>query len=169
MSTVEGIALGVILLFSIVGMKSGLLHSIGALIGLVVGVALATRLYQPFASFLLPFFNNNEVAASLTSFILIFVFLSRVIGFLIAVTLKPLGIVPGVALLNALGGLGFGLIEGVLLIGIVLSFTDRLPISDALSRQISDSSILATLVSISHVLTPLFPSALRKARELLPT
>lgn len=169
MSTVEGIALGVILVFGLVGLKSGLLHAIGAVVGLVVGVLLASRLYEPFASFLLPFFNNNEVAASLTSFILIFVFLSRVIGFLIGITLKPLGLVPGVGLLDALGGLAVGLVEGVLLIGIILSFADRLPLSEAMSRQLGESAILGTLVTISHLLTPLFPSALRKARELLPT
>lgn len=167
MSTLEITLLAVIIGFGLVGLKAGLVQSIGSIIGLVIGTAVATRTFDDVGGFLLPLFGGNQIAAAVTSFIIIVLLVSRGVGILVYLADKAFGIIPGVNILNRLGGLLFGLIEGALLIGVIFSLSSRLPLSESTQSMIADSRLIQFTVTVSKWLLPLFPEALEKTKTII--
>ncbi|MFH1171788.1 MAG: CvpA family protein, partial [bacterium] len=131
MTTLEILLLVVVLGFGIAGFGAGLIQAIGSLVGVFVGTAVATRSYERVAGIALPIFGGNEIAASITSFIFLFLVTSRLVGLIVHIldkAFKFLAIFPGLKMLNRLGGFALGIIEGILVIGVVLNLVLRLPL-----------------------------------------
>ena len=74
-------------------------------------------------------------------------------------------VVPGLKMLNRLGGAIFGFLEGGLFIGMSLQFISRLPISDKFAQTIADSQFGAYFLKLTAWLVPLFPSILKNATD----
>ncbi len=154
------------------GFWTGLIQSIGGVIGLFVGEILASRYYEHYASWVAPVFNGNQILAKVFAFILIFLIVSRLVGMLFWFVNKVfhfIAIVPGLKLVNKLGGAIFGFIEGSLFIGIVLQFLVRLPISVAFAGTINNSKIALYFLSITTWLVPLFPKIIKQATDATKT
>jgi uncharacterized membrane protein required for colicin V production len=172
--------LDILIILSIIGyvwggFAAGLIHAIGSLVGMFVGIIVAARTYDQFGNVLEPTFGGNGVFADIAAFILLFLIVSRLIGvafYFVNKMYNLIAIVPGMKLLNKIGGAVFGLIEGGLFAGITLQFMTRLPISTPLSAAIDDSALAQWSLSIAAWLVPLFPAALKDAEntinQLLP-
>lgn len=171
MTTLELILLAVVLGFGIGGFATGLIQAIGSLIGVLVGTTVATRAYDDVASLALPLFGGNQIAAAVTSFILIFLFTSRLVGLVVHLVDKAykfLAIFPGLKMLNRIGGFVLGIVEGAFVVGVVLTLVTRLPLSESTQTTLHASFWLQTFLAIGGWLLPLFPEALEKARSTLP-
>lgn len=165
--------LDILILLSILGyvwggFVTGLIQSIGGLVGLFVGTIVATRTYDHFGNLLTPVFGGNGVLADIAAFIILFLLVSRLIGlafFLVDKMFNLIAIVPGMKFLNKLGGAGFGLLEGALFTGITLQFITRLPISLPFGDTINNSAMAQWSLSLAAWLVPLFPDVLKQAEN----
>jgi uncharacterized membrane protein required for colicin V production len=170
MTFVELALIAVVCGFGIAGFASGLIQAIGSLIGVFVGTAVATRTYATVAGFALPLFGGNEVAASIVSFIVIFLVTGRLIGLIVHLldkAYKFLAFFPGLKMLNRIGGFVLGLLEGAFIVGVVLNLLIRLPLSPETVQTIHDSQWLSNFLALGGWLLPLFPKALEEARDLI--
>lgn len=150
------------------GFWTGLIQSIGGVIGLFVGQFVASRYYEHFAGTVAPVFGGNAIAGKVFAFILIFLLVTRLVGvafFFVNKIFHLFAIVPGMKLVNRLGGAAFGLIEASLFIGISLQFLTRLPISTGLAQTIHDSAVASYFLGISVWLVPLFPKIIKQAED----
>ena len=68
--------------FVMFGFMTGLIHALGALIGVVAGTAVASRVFVPLADKYSYFFAGNENVAKIVIFILVFVIVNRLVGLL---------------------------------------------------------------------------------------
>ncbi len=150
------------------GFWTGLIQAIGGVIGLFLGQIIASRYYERFADTVAPVFGGNAVAGKIFAFILLFLLVTRLVGvafWLVNKVFHMFAIVPGMKLINRLGGAIFGFIEASLFIGISLQFLTRLPISGGLASTVKDSQIATYFLNITGWLVPLFPQVIKQAQD----
>lgn len=150
------------------GFWTGLIQSIGGVIGLFVGQFIASRYYEHFAGWVSPVFGGNVIFSKIFAFILIFLLVTRLVGvvfFLVNKIFHLFAIVPGMKFMNRLGGAIFGFIEASLFIGISLQFLTRLPISTGLAQTIHNSAVAGYFLGVSAWLVPLFPKIIKQAED----
>jgi len=148
----------------------GLITSLGGIISLILGVFLATRWYDVIASNFLSIVIHNQNIARLVAFILIFI-VARLLVILIFKIINKifdlLSLIPFLQPINHLGGGIFGLVEGGLLIGLVLSFLSKFPLGDWWVKILTSSNIAPILVKFSHILSPLLPNVFKQIQSLI--
>lgn len=150
------------------GFWTGLIQSIGGVVGLFLGSIIASRYYEQFSDLISPVFAGNAIASKVFAFVLLFLLVTRLVGvafYFINKVFNIFAIVPGLKLVNKLGGAIFGFIEASLFIGITLQFIVRLPISGGFASTIHDSAVAAYFLQLSGWLVPLFPKVLKQAQD----
>lgn len=168
MST-TAIALIVIAGFGILGFVTGLIRSLGSIVGIVVGSVVATNYYRAVGGFLLPFLGKNEFLAGMTAFVLLFFVTTAVVGIaflMIDRFFKLAAVIPGLKALNKLGGLLFGLVEGALIVGVVLNAYTQLPVIRTTQPDITNAPVLIFLASSTKAVLPWLTTTLSNT---LPT
>lgn len=169
-SWIDTIIIAWSLSYIIGGLRAGLIQSIGGVVGLFVGEAVASRTYEHYASWVAPVFGGNAIAGKIFAFILIFMLVTRLVALLFWFVNKLLNlikIVPGLQLLNKVGGAVFGFLEASLFIGITLHFVVRLPISAHFAQLIHDSVVTPYFLAVSGWLIPLLPKVLKNSQNAL--
>ncbi len=125
---VDLILVGLLMIFAGIGLALGLIQAIGGLIGLAVGGWAAINFYAPVASWLTPIFFNQAALAKLVAFSLIFILASRLAGLIFWFfnkIFKIFSLIPFLGSLNRLGGFCLGLVEGILILGVLIFVTIR--------------------------------------------
>lgn len=162
-----------ILFFGFVGagFYFGVIHTIGALIGVVVGVTAAGSLYDKVAPFF-QFFMLKEDVARVLAFIIVFVVTSRLIGYMVHMFdqgFKIIRFIPFASSANRLAGALFGFAEGALVLGTILFVASHFQLSPAINDAIDQSKFAGLLMTIAKVLTPLIPVAIKSAQRIQPS
>jgi len=124
-SFIDIILIGIIIVFVVSGFVFGLIQGIGAIIGLAVGFWAAINYFGGLGDVLTPIFLGHSVWAHIIAFILIFILANRLVGlvfWLIDRAFKIISIIPFLKSVNRLGGAVLGLIEGILVCGLILGF-----------------------------------------------
>ncbi|EKE07712.1 MAG: hypothetical protein ACD_18C00002G0007, partial [uncultured bacterium] len=70
-------------------------------------------------------------------------------------------IIPFVKTFNRLFGLGLGIIEGILSLGLFVYFIERIPLSEKIMTSLANSIIAPILSDIASIFLPLLPKALQ--------
>ncbi len=156
--------------FVFYGFKNGLIQMLGSLVGLVLGVFLASRWYEPFSSWLASSFHWNILIARLVGFGLLLTLLNRAIGIAFWMVYKIfniLKIIPGVGAINHLGGAIVGFVEGLLTIGITLYLATKFNVSPAWTNTLKGSALLPFFTGVAQLVVPLLPGALKSAQSVL--
>ena len=148
----------------IYGWQTGLVKAIGSLIGLVIGVMLASRYFEFVARWLLPLFKNNENLAKIAGFLAIFLAVSIIVGTLIAVLQGIFKIVPFLTTLNRLAGAVIGILVAVFSLGFLIIMIDKFPFSELITGYFQNSQVVPWLKLVAEFLTPLIPQALKEIR-----
>ncbi len=152
-----------------VGFASGLISSVGSLLGLFLGVFAAARWFAWLAPIIAPIVGGG-LAAVVIAFVLIFVVVSRFTGIVVVLINKIfnlMAIVPGLRLMNRLGGGVFGFVEGALAIGITLHFVSRLPIGGSATHALTTSRLVPFFTNVAGWLVGLLPEVLRNVQSVL--
>jgi len=160
----------ILFLFIAFGFALGLIQTIGALVGVVLGAWLAGVYYQPVGEWLTPFFLGHENTALVIAFILIFVLVDRLIGlvfWLINKIFKIISIIPFTKTINRLLGALLGFLEGTLVLGLSLYFIIRFPFSEWFSGVIAGSKVALWLIEMGNFLAPLLPTVLRAVKAAI--
>jgi membrane protein required for colicin V production len=163
MAFVDIVLLVIIGAFVLFGLFFGLVHTLGALIGAILGIFLASRFIDPVFDVVGPFIGNGSVARIII-FIILFLFVSRLAGFVLWLIEKLLGvlkIIPFAGFLNRLLGGAFGLLEGVVVVGIVLFYSTQVLPQDTILAALQTSTIADFLLSAVSTLQVLFPESMR--------
>jgi len=114
-----------VLLFvpTFIGLRKGLIRAALSLAGLLIGVVLAGRLYEPFSK-IFGFFNN-EKAADIVAFLLILA-LVMLVAFLLARLLKGLLSMVLLGWVDNVGGAILGFLFGFFFLGAILAIWVKL-------------------------------------------
>ena len=149
--------------FVLTGLWFGLVHTLGALLGMVLSVLVAGH-YAAAGTF-----GTSNLARVLT-FIVIMILVNRLIGavfWLIEKIFKVVSVIPLMKTFNAiLGGiLGFG--EGIFVVGGALYIAARYPISADFGTALANSSVGIWLLQAFGLLAPLLPNAIENLKAVI--
>lgn len=154
--------------FALFGLWFGLVHTLGSLIGTVFGVYLASRYYEPLANWLIAITGWNQNYVKVIIFVLSFIIITRLVGFVFWIMKKFLTIftrLPIIHGLDKLLGAAFGALEGAVAIGVSLYFIARFPISALFMDAVAGSKLAPPLVKLASIFVPFFPEAIRILRS----
>ncbi len=154
--------------FTWAGFWYGLIQTLGGIIGIFAGAVIAGRFYT-FAGSWIGSADRLGLSQWL-AFTFIFVVVNRVVAIAIGTIGKVLNvakIIPGVGLLNRLGGAIVGLVEGALVLGLIITVARTLLPASGLVQQLDGSRIADLLGSIGGTLTPLLPEAIRGVKTII--
>ncbi len=118
-STADFVMLGIILLFGIRCVFRGFVKEVLSLAGLVGGVVLARFYYEEAARVFLPWVDKNELVANVLGFAAIVIIVSITASLLGWAISKLIG-KTFLGIVDRLAGLAVGILQGVILIGLVL-------------------------------------------------
>ncbi|PIR04151.1 MAG: hypothetical protein COV59_03125 [Candidatus Magasanikbacteria bacterium CG11_big_fil_rev_8_21_14_0_20_39_34] len=150
--------------FALFGFWFGFIHTLGSLLGTILGVYLSSHYYEPVASWIVHVTGWGSNWPKVTTFIVAFIVINRLVGlafFFIDKVLHVVTRLPFIKSINRLLGLALGFFEGVISIGIILYFIERFPINEHLTDALGSSQFAPVAIEIGAVLWPLFPAALK--------
>jgi uncharacterized membrane protein required for colicin V production len=156
--------------FGLYGFWFGIVHIVGAFLGLFIGAVAAGRLYVPASAWIEPYMGGNTNLAKVVAFFLVFVIVSKLAGLLfwfIEKIFKFITVIPFMKTFNRLLGAALGLVEGTLMLGLVVYFAARFPISAPFATLMHDSTVAGAILPIGAILAPLLPYAVRAAQSFM--
>ncbi len=160
----------IILYGTLSGYKSGFINTAGSLLGLFIGVYLASRYYEVVAAAWQWLFFGSATVAKGVVFIVIFLLVSRVVKLAVYLADKFFNLLrffPFTKFINKLAGGVLGLIEGSLIAGLIVFIIVRYPISSSLAAAVASSDFAQQLLTYVEILSPLIADTLEKAKITL--
>ncbi|MEK7644633.1 MAG: CvpA family protein [Patescibacteria group bacterium] len=154
--------------FALAGLWFGLIHTLGSLAGTIAGAYLASRYYEPMSGWLIKITGWEGNKTKVIMFILAFIIINRLVGFLFFLLDKVLSIVtrlPFINSLNRLLGFLLGLVEGVFTIGLVVFFIERFPLSEKIMTLLAASTVAPYASKVANIFIPLLPDALKMLKS----
>ena len=103
-------------------------------------------------------------------FVIAFFIINRLVGLVFWVIDKILSVITRLPFVNGVNrflGLIFGILEGVIVLGMVFYFIARFPVGDKFMAALSASQIAPTTVNVASVLWPLIPDAIRTLQSTI--
>lgn len=170
MLTAQTIALIIIAGFALFGFASGLIRGIGSIVGIILGAIVATKNFAAVGGFLLPFLGGNKLVAGVTAYLLLFLAMSALIGFLFLSLdriFQLVAIIPGLKALNRIGGLLLGIVEGVLIVGVIFNAYTQLPLPRTTESQAKDSALIRFSMRTAKIVLPGYSKALERAKTII--
>ena len=157
--------------FVFYGLFFGLIRTIGAFLGMIIGAVLASRLYLPVSNWLDSFFFGYHNLGKVVVFLILFSLINRITGFvfyLLDRTFNLISIIPFLKTINRLGGAILGFLTGSFSIGLVLYVISRYTILESfLGRWLVDSQFSHFFIKFTDLLLPLLPEVLKKIEALI--
>ena len=157
--------------FVFYGFFFGLIRTIGVFAGLIVGIFVTTRVYQPILEMVSSYFFGFDRIGKIVVFILIFSIVSKLVSFsffLIDRAFNIISIIPFLKTINRLSGAILGAAVGALAIGFfVYLASSNFIVEGLLGGYIVSSKLAPYFLKFSNLLLPLFPAIIKKAKELM--
>ncbi len=163
MGILDIILIVILVMFVSFGFWFGLVHALGALVGVVAGAFFAGRSFEPLAQWLHGLVGGSLNFERVIVFLIIFTIINRLVGFLFWIferIFKIATALPFLKTIDRILGASFGFLEGAFVLGLTLSVALHFKIP-LLLQAVSTSNLAQTLVRISRFLEPLLPAALR--------
>lgn len=170
MSLFDFVLIAILTGFTLFGYWFGLLSSLGSLVGTVFGVYLASRWYVAPSIWLAGVTGWSTNFTNVVSFIILFLIINRLIGFVFFLLDKAFSIIthlPVISGLNRLLGAVLGFAEGVVVLGITIYFISRFPLSPAFMAHVNASPVASWCSGIASLFWPLVPEAIRVLQNAL--
>lgn len=154
--------------FILFGLWFGLIHTLGSLIGVVVGSWIASNSYIYIADKFSWLWGTGNFT-KLIIFIIIFIIVNRLVGlgfYLIEKVFNIISIIPFLKSINRLAGGLLGLAEGVLVLGTILFVASKYDLG-VLTEQMAQSEVIPYFLLATSILFPLFPEILKKVKSVI--
>ncbi|MFA6271761.1 MAG: CvpA family protein [Patescibacteria group bacterium] len=152
--------------FAVSGFLGGFIYSFGSFLGVIIGAFVAGIFYEPLAQVM----GDGADWANIVAFFGIFFIVSQLIGIIshiISKALKLLFAFPFLKIINKLGGLIFGFIEGVLFLGIGVFFILHFELADKIIVTLGNSSLIPVFEKIGSLISFLLPTVIRELDTIL--
>ncbi len=151
------------------GYFTGLIKSIGSFVGVILGAAVASRLYLKFYDLIDQFFGGLDNIGHVISFFLVFAIASKII-YLIFVALDKtynfIAIIPFLKSINRLAGAILGLVIGVLVESLLLYVCAKyLPLGEAFDGVLEGSKISPFILVIANAFLPILSNSLNALKK----
>ncbi len=144
--------------FGIFGFIFGFLRTLASLVGMFMGFFIASQYYLDAGIWLEGVTGWGTNVSNVIVFILLYVLVSRLLGFIFWIIGKPLklaSIIPFSKLINRILGLLFGVAQGIIFVGLLIYFMDKYPITDAVRGYIDTSRFAPHTMKIALFILPL--------------
>ncbi len=167
MGFIDIVLLVIIGAFILFGFFFGFVHTLGSLIGSMIGIFLSTRLIDPVFDRFGFMFGGGQFGR-IVLFIIVFFIISRLIGILFWFFGKiwdVLSFIPFAKTIDRFLGAIFGLVEGLVVIGVVIFYAMQVLPKDTLLAALQTSEVANYLVAMVSALQVLLPEGLRTAKE----
>lgn len=170
------IILDVVLLLTVAGFVFygiffGFIRTIGSLLGLVIGLWLASLFYNQAYSVVRSMAFGYDVIGKTLTFFILFTLINRVVVLIFALldrTFDFFSIIPFLKTINRLAGAVFGLIEGGFLLGFILYIVQSFPYLGMWVDKVgAGSKIIPYLMKFVEILRPIFPTLLDQLKQLI--
>ena len=126
------------------GWRRGLIREILDLVGLVVGLWIAFKLSRPFGDFLTESFGVGSEVARIGAGIALFLLFGATLG-VAAHYLSKLMRLPGLNIVNRVGGGAVAIAWGIALVLVAVSLARALPLPEAWEAALDDSAVVETI------------------------
>jgi len=156
--------------FVLAGLWFGLIHALGALVGMVLSVLVAGRYYDSWGHATSGIFFGNENLARVMMFLLLMILVNRLIGlvfWIIEKIFKIVAVIPFLKTFNALLGGLLGFFEGVMVVGGTLYIAARYPVSATFGTVLAASHVGIWLLHAFGLFAPLLPQAVRQIQAVI--
>lgn len=167
MSYLDIILFVVLVAFTLFGLWSGFLQSVGSIIGTIAGLVVANQYFAHVSLWVIERTGWGQNTARVVTFILLYIVIARGIGILFWVAEKILRLVPFGKTTNRLFGAALGLVEGVLAIGIFMYVMGKLPMTGAFAKTVDTSWIVDGLQPLAVKLFDKMPWLFSEVIKLL--
>ncbi|HBR13837.1 MAG TPA: hypothetical protein DD697_04015 [Candidatus Komeilibacteria bacterium] len=104
-------------------------------------------------------------------FLLVFILVNRAVAlvfWIIDKVFNIVAIIPGLKSLNHLLGGIFGLLEGLIFIGIIVYVLSFFPLTDGLGNSVAKSRFAGIMETVGKISDPFIPDDLKNWQDLLP-
>lgn len=148
------------------GFKGGFVYSFGSFLGVLIGAFAAGRFYEPLAQAM----GKGENWANIVAFFAIFIVVSQLVGIVFHIlnkVLKILLLFPFLAIINKLGGMIFGFVEGMFFLGIGVFFLVRFELAEKFIETLGDSKLVPIFEKIGELISFLLPTFIRELDSIL--
>jgi len=149
--------------FAMFGFWFGLIHTFGSLVGTLLGAFLAGIVYAPMGNWLVGITGWGQNISYVVMFVIVFVFVNRMVGFGFWIIEKSTDIVtkmPFIQSMTRFFGTLLGIFEGLITVGLVLLFIEVFPLSSVTMAAIEDSWVAPIVENTAGMIWPLMPDAL---------
>jgi len=171
MQIIDTILLLVLAGFVFYGLFFGLIRTIGAFFGVLIGAYLASRFYIPVSDWVDAMFFGYYNLGKVLVFIILFSLINRLVGFLFYLLDKAfniISIIPFLKTINRLGGLVLGFLTGSLFIGIIIYVISKYAILESLvGSWLNNSEFVPFFLKFADFVLPLLPEVLKKLQGLI--
>jgi membrane protein required for colicin V production len=154
MNWLDGLIIVVLIGFTVAAFRAGLIREIVTLTATIAGIIIAGTLYDNLASDILVFIDDDS-AAEAVSFLVLFGAV-YIFGQIAAYMLKTGASLLMLGVWDKMGGIGFGLIKGLLIVQVFLLVFAAYP-SLGLEGAIEDSALATYFVDDFSFLLSLLP------------
>ncbi|MEW6610932.1 MAG: CvpA family protein [Patescibacteria group bacterium] len=169
MTLLDLILVLIIFFFTSTGFWCGLIHALGALVGTIAGVLVAGHYFETFSVKLLGLAMGNSGVAKVVAFILIFLVVSRLVGFVFWIINKMFNVIAKIPVLksfNHIGGGILGFAEGVVVTGIALVMAGKYITTGWFVDAVAASQVAQWLLKYGQILVPLLPTSVKDIRSI---
>ncbi len=166
MSFIDLIILGVMVAFAWSGFRLGFFHMIGALVGMILGVVLASRWFEAVGHWFATTVGGSENIWRIVAFTIIYVIIARACGWLSGLLVKTFSFIPLAPTIDKIVGLGFGILEGLVLLALVAYLASKVIFGTPLATAIKNSFLGAPLAKVGAIMEPIIPEAITKLKSL---
>ena len=172
MAIIDIILLAILGYFTLWGFKKGLIRSVGAIVGLIAAITLASRYFEEVAEIIAPItgLSDNMNLAKMVGFILLLFVVNYTVSVIVAIIEKmytTIAVLPFMKLGNRLLGAVLGLLQASILIGLVLYFAARFPFGSIVEGFFETSKVAPIVLQISGIVQPFIPEAIRQIESLI--
>lgn len=169
MAIIDFVLLLVLFGFVLFGFWFGLIHTLGSLLGTVLGVYLSSRWYDGAAVWAQGEFAGSLNVWKVIVFILLFILINRLIGLLFYILEKSFGVVtrlPFLKSIDKLAGAVLGFLEGAVVLGGLIFIAGRFPFGLE-QKLFAVSALKGYFLGAFNILMPLVPEVLKTADSLM--
>jgi len=164
--TINLILAACIVLFVVNGFFQGIIHMLGSILGLIVGVGVASRLDTAGGTWLHTQTGWPQALCVIVAFVIILIIFTRVFGVVLHILEKTFNFmkIPLVGLANRTAGGILGFFEGVFVVGATLIIIKTLPFP--IVATISGSVLAGSLIAAASILMPLLPKSIQQLYKM---
>lgn len=156
----------IVFAFTLGGFWFGLIRTLGALIGVILGAIVAGFFTTTVVDY---FFTDPGNGVYILSFFILFGLTQKIVHIAVVILdkfFKVVSIIPFLKSINRLAGALLGFIEGSLVVGLALYLLARFPVN-FIQQMLLDAQYASFFLAFGKIIAPLLPEMIRMLPHII--